>query len=226
MAQKRLRTSLARYRENHHQCAAPNIVVTWKPFQIDPGTNVSGERFADYCQRRWGGSGWTHHLRQEGSRDGAHFANWQWWPNTLKGHQWIQFGTQRHGAESDTLNDILFTAMYEQGINISLIDSLLDLAKKEFPDWNSNELRQYLESTETARAVQREIDDGRRKFKIRGVPYFVIGVVQDNTSNNEQGRQTSSTTTKPPYGFSGAQKPETFDAIFEELYHDIMNDEE
>lgn len=32
--------------------------------------------------------------------------------------------------------------------------------------------------------------------------------------------------TKLPDGFSGAQKPKTFDAIFEGLYHDIMNDEE
>lgn len=223
MAQKRLRTSLARYRNQHRQQddgKAPDIVVTWKPFQIDPGTKIAGERFADYCQRRWGGSGWTHHLRQEGSRDGATFSNWQWWPNTLKGHQWIQFGTQRYGADSDKLNDILFTAMYEQGINISLIDSLVELAQKEFPDWNSNELRQYLESTETARAVQHEIDEGRRQFQIRGVPYFVVGVVQEG----EEGQ--TSKKNKPPYGFSGAQKPETFDAIFEELVQDIMNDEE
>ena len=47
---------------------------------------------------------------------------------------------QCYGANSDKLNDILFTAMYEQGINISLIHILLDLAKKEFPNWNSNEL--------------------------------------------------------------------------------------
>ena len=66
---------------------------------------------------------------------------------------------QCYGANSDKLNDILFTAMYEQGINISLIHILLDLAKKEFPNWNSNELQEYLESTEAARAVKQEIDD-------------------------------------------------------------------
>lgn len=60
------------------------VQVEWKPFQIDPGTATQGEEFETYCRRRWGSSGWTNHLRQQGKKDGALFADWKWWPNTLK----------------------------------------------------------------------------------------------------------------------------------------------
>lgn len=58
--------------------------VEWKPFQIDPNTALEGEEFEAYCQRRWGSSGWTRSLRQQGKQDGVRFANWKWWPHTLK----------------------------------------------------------------------------------------------------------------------------------------------
>jgi hypothetical protein len=39
----------------------------------DSGTNPPGENFEAYNQRRWGSSGWTNHLKQEGREDGAMF---------------------------------------------------------------------------------------------------------------------------------------------------------
>ena len=51
------------------------VAVEWKPYIIDPGTNVDGETVESYCKRRWGGSGWTKSLKVEGRKDGANFAN-------------------------------------------------------------------------------------------------------------------------------------------------------
>jgi predicted DsbA family dithiol-disulfide isomerase len=150
------------------------VEIDWKPYQIDPGTAVNGEAFEDYNQRRWGSSSWTNHLRREGAKDGAKFSNWQWWPNTLKSHQWIQYGVEKHGLSTDHLNSVLFTALYEQGVNLSLVDALVELGKAEFPDCSKQDLRMYLEEDRGANQVRREIDQGRRNYRIRGVPFFVV----------------------------------------------------
>ena len=65
------------------------------PYQIDPGTNPGGEEFEAYNRRRWGGSGWTRRLIEEGRRDGANFADWRWWPSTLKAHQLVRYAEER-----------------------------------------------------------------------------------------------------------------------------------
>lgn len=64
--------------------------VEWRPFQIDPGTKASDETVSEYCRRRWGGAGWTDHLKQEGRKDNAKFNDWQWWPSTLKARQLVR----------------------------------------------------------------------------------------------------------------------------------------
>jgi predicted DsbA family dithiol-disulfide isomerase len=178
------------------------IAVEWKPYQIDPGTAVGGEKFEAYNRRRWGSSGWTVRLKQEGRKDDAPFANWKWWPNTLKAHQWIQYGVETHQLETDGLNKILFRALYEEGANLSLTDTLVELGQTNFPDCDADNLRDYLENDRGAAAVQQEIQRGRRRYRISGVPFFVVGT-EDETST--------------PYAFSGAQPPSTFLEVFRKL---------
>jgi predicted DsbA family dithiol-disulfide isomerase len=178
------------------------VQVTWKPYQIDPGTALNGEDFEAYCRRRWGGSGWTNHLKREGSRDGASFWNWKWWPNTTRAHQWILYGVEKHGADTDRLNSVLFQALYEDGQNISLVETLVALGRTEFSDCDADDLRDYLENNKGKVAVQQEIAEGRTKYNIRSVPFFVIGL---------EGSPAI------PYGLSGAQPASAFQTIFEEL---------
>lgn len=159
----------------------------------------------DYCRRRWGGSGWTQRLRTTGQPDGATFGGWQWWPNTLRGHQFIQYGRDRHGADTSRMNAVLFDAMYERGANLALVDTLAALAAQEFPDWNQQDLSDYLRDNRGAEQVQEEIAQGRQRYRITGVPYFVIGAEPSS---------------QPPYAFSGAQPAETFREILEELADD------
>lgn len=181
------------------------IDVEWKPFQIDPGTAADGEEFEAYNRRRWGSSGWTNHLRREGKKDGANFANWKWWPNTLKSHQLVQYGLEKHQIPTNQMNRILFESVYEEGENISLTDTLIRIAQAHFSNWNWDELRNYLEENEGAIQVQQDIARGRRQYGISGVPFFVIGAYQDG---NKKGT---------PYGVSGAQSPSALLNIFEEL---------
>lgn len=175
--------------------------MEWKPYIIDPSINTSGEEFEAYNRKRWGSSGWTNHLKSEGSKDGATFQNWKWWPNTMKSHCLVKFAKERYGVESSLSNSVLFKALYEEGKNISLTDVLVQIGKDDL-GLPENELRDYLVNEEGISEVKDVIRNGQRKYRISGVPFFIIG--KDGSND-------------PPFGISGAQKSKTFVNIFEEL---------
>lgn len=192
-------------REAIQRTPAATVQVTWRPYQIDPGTSVNGEDLEAYCNRRWGGSSWTHHLKREGARDGALFRNWKWWPNTTRAHQFVQYGVEKHGSDTDRLNAVLFQPLYEEGQNISLVETLVALGRMEFTDCDINDLRDYLVNNKGNAIVQQDISRIRRDYNVRSVPFFVIEV-QGSTAR--------------PYGLSGAQTASAFQEIFEDLSAD------
>lgn len=195
--------------------------VEWRPFQIDPGTKITGETVDDYCRRRWGGSGWTNHLKQEGRKNdtGANFNNWKYWPHTSKAHQLVQFCSSSLDSSSsfspyctsDRINQLLFEAEYERGENISLVDVLVRIGQDAgVPTSKLDELRQYLEKDEGKSKVESDIRNGRKRYGISGVPFFIV-----TTAGSEQQQQQ-----QKPYAFSGAQSTETLLEIFNELSDD------
>lgn len=211
MGQKRLEKAIASFQSRHHstsQQQSPLVIqVEWKPYIIDPGTNPTGEDFEAYNRRRWGSSGWTHHLKSEGRKDGATFQRWDWWPNTMKAHCLVKFANEKYDIETSRSNSVLFDALYEQGKNISLTDVLVQVGKDDL-DLPESELHSYLESGEGVLEVKNEIKKGQREYQISGVPFFVIS--KDDGDDGGQQQQ--------PYGLSGAQKSQTFEDVFEDLY--------
>lgn len=202
MAQNRLRTAIS---ESHSNLGA-EFCVDWKPFQIDPDTDPNGERFAAYCDRRWGGSGWTNHLRSEGRKDNANFSNWKWWPNTTKAHQFVSFASQKYGVSTDATNQFLFDALYEKGENISLTETLVRIGFDSggilAGKGNTDELRSFLERDEGKDEMFKAIKLGRSQYSITSVPFFII----EREGSNAR-----------PYGLSGAQKSSAFRSTFEKL---------
>jgi len=184
------------------------IEIEWKPYQIDPGTKEEGEEYLAYNRRRWGGDGWTGSLRRAGRKVGANFANWKWWPNTGKAHQLVGFAKEK-GIDTSLCNQVLFEACYEEGQNLSLVDTLVELGVQKLGLSNfESELRTYLSEGSGSRRVQKEISQGRDQYRIRGVPFFVVGLQPQSADVR-------------PYGFSGAQPPDAFLQIFQELAENI-----
>eukprot|EP00980_Cylindrotheca_fusiformis_P003556 scaffold791_cov115-Cylindrotheca_fusiformis.AAC.14 len=201
VGKQRLNKAISQFRQEE-EGKNKEIKVDWKPFMIDPATNPNGETVKDYCQRRWGGAGWTNSLKTEGKKDGADFGNWQWWPHTSKAHQLVQYCNENGVCSSDVVNESLFRAQYENGENISDVTTLVQIGKKlGLLEAKEDELTEYLTQDQGKAKVEQEINIGRRKYGISGVPFFVIG--KDDASR--------------PYGFSGAQKPDTFLDLFKEL---------
>lgn len=160
---------------------------------IDPGTKTEGEEFEAYNIRRWGSSGWTHGLKRSGRKVGANFSDWQTWPNTLKAHQLIAYVTDP--PTTAECNAAVFDAMYECGENVSLVDTLVKIGTERLgvSDEETADLRTHLQNNAGAKEVMKEIQTGRKRYQISGVPFFVVGAVNGNSS---LGR---------PHGFSGAQ---------------------
>eukprot|EP00977_Amphora_coffeiformis_P022098 scaffold10446_cov153-Amphora_coffeaeformis.AAC.2 len=88
--------------------------------------------------------------------------------------------------------------MYEEGQNISLVDTLLSIAQTHFPAWDVVDLRDYLEANKGAALVKQEIALGRRR---------------------EGG-------TSQPYGMSGAQSPSTLLRVLEDVANEMDEDDD
>ena len=141
------------------------------------------------------------HLKSEGRKDGANFAEWKWWPATSKAHQLVQYCAQNEVCSTDRVNALLFQAEYERGENISLVECLVKVGQEAGVS-NLDDLQRYLINDEGKSKVEQDISSGRRKYGISGVPFFVI-------SGNDASQR--------PYVFSGAQGTDTFVELFEEL---------
>jgi predicted DsbA family dithiol-disulfide isomerase len=165
---------------------------------IDAATKPDGEEFEAYNIRRWGGSGWTGHMKSEGRKDGATFKKWVTWPNTFKAHQLIRLAENK-GVDTNLSNKALFEAVYEEGQNISLVDTLVEIATGKL-GLSAEEVRDCLEFDRLGDEIKSDINAGRRKYDISGVPFFIIGA---------EGRKGL------PYAMSGAQSPNTFLKTFE-----------
>jgi predicted DsbA family dithiol-disulfide isomerase len=193
---------------------------------IDPNTNINGEEFESYNIRRWGSSSWTHSLIRQGRSVGANFTNWVVWPNTLRAHQLINYVVTHHNPNqrdekvdvpslTSECNAAIFHAMYECGANVSLVDTLVNIGieKLGIPVSKKEELRTHLETNAGSKAVMNEIQLGRKRYNISGVPYFIVGaVITDDDENDGPPRIVGKS-----YEFSGAQESDAFVNMFNEL---------
>jgi len=173
-----------------------SITVNWHPYIIDKNTATLGEDYMAYNTRRWGGDGWTRSLRKTGQQDGLEFKNWKTWPNSLHGHRLIHLAGIQKGPEGQgKAKDLLFRMIYEDGKNVSDVDTLIEAAK----ELGLEGAEDYLKSSSNVDLVLSEDSRAKSQMKISGVPYFVI------SSDNKQNETVS---------LSGAQGTERFLAAF------------
>lgn len=71
-------------------------------------------------------------------------------------------------------NSVLFRALYEEGKNISLVKTCVELGLLKLGLRNREDLKRYLENNEGLKDVFKEIEYGKNMYAIKSVPYFVI----------------------------------------------------
>jgi predicted DsbA family dithiol-disulfide isomerase len=173
-----------------------SVTVCWHPYIIDKNTAKHGENYMDYNIRRWGSDEWTQSLRNSGRRIGLEFRNWQTWPNTVHAHRLVHLAGQQKGpVGQNAAKDLLFHMIYEDGRNISEIETLIEAAHQLQLE-NADE---YLKSNKDIDVILSEDMNAKTNLKISGVPFFTV-----------RDKQMS-------YTLSGAQSSDNFLKAFSQL---------
>lgn len=167
------------------------FALHWHPYMIDTATNPKGEDYTAYNVQRWGGDGWTAQLRRSGKPDGALFASWKTWPNTLHAHRLAEHA-QRTGKGCQA-QDKLFERIYELGGNVSDKSILLQVAN----DLQLDDADAFLQSDAGLEEVIAADADAKQR-NVRSVPFFLIGA--ENLNNR--------------HALSGAQQTDAYLAVF------------
>jgi len=173
---------------------AAKIMVHYHPFMIDPGTQPDGEPYADYNRRRWGGDGWTHSMKQMGRREGAAYANWVTWPNTTHCSRLLMLAEQHNMG--DAVIGQLYKACYEEGLNVSLRETVANVACQVGVPGGEAYVRSDEGMRELESVLRNPVVNGKR---VRAAPTFSVRV--------GDAAQT----------FSGAQESDAWLSILEQV---------
>jgi predicted DsbA family dithiol-disulfide isomerase len=109
-----------------------DVDITWHAFLLDRNyhsMHPDGEPLEPYYQAKFGKDAESikKRLTDSGAPDGALFSNWTWRSSTFPGHRLVALG-RAHG-KSHATKEHLFKKIYEQGENISSIESLIQAGK-------------------------------------------------------------------------------------------------
>lgn len=170
-------------------------IVRWHAFQINPGIRPEGEDYRKVMIGRLGGVAQFEARMKQYNEYGAHYGlkfNMdivKYTPNTTLSHQLIAIAPE---DKKEQLIENIYTAYFEDGINIGDVDALVQVARV-IGITNDAELKMRLTKGDGIEKVELG-QRNAQKLGIKGVPYFVI---------NEE------------ISLSGLQSPNEFIKLFE-----------
>jgi len=168
LGKKRLETAL---REN-----GENVVVRWRPFQLDPSIPAEGVDRVAYMRKKFGDTGRIEaaheRLRALGAADGIafDFARIARAPNTLDAHRLIRWA---YGAGAqDRVVERLFQRYFVEGRDIGERDSLIETAAECGMD--AELVGKLLDDGADVTEVREEISQAQQ-IGVTGVPFYILG---------------------------------------------------
>ena len=173
------------------------VAVEWRPFQLHPDMPREGMDRKTAIAAKFGSLENARQIYQRVSEAGKkagvefNFEAIPKTPNTLDAHRLIHWAGQ--AGVQDTMVEVLFRKFFNDGQDIGDREVLIDAASEAGLD--SQEIADKLASEQDLEQVRQQ-DFQARSMGINGVPFFVF--------NHK-------------YGASGAQPPEVFLQIFEQL---------
>ncbi len=151
------------------------VQVIWRAYQLYPGVPDNGMAMRDFARQRYGDSDRSASRSQLQTEAGAlglrmDFERIPRMPNTFNGHRLLhrarQFGVQHQ------LADTLFESHFERGEDVGATEVLAVAAARHGMD--HNETVAYLQGTDGADAVRREIERASN-VGVGGVPCYLLG---------------------------------------------------
>ncbi|KAF9363310.1 hypothetical protein BGX34_004416 [Mortierella sp. NVP85] len=189
IGKKRLETAITSFKSKAENKEV-EFEVNWHPYQLDPSASETPVPKMVMYSRKFGQDRAPlirDRMIQVGKEEGIQFAYDGNIVNTLNSHRLIAYAT-KHGKQDEMVNQ-LFKDYFEEN-KCGEIDTLIDSAAKVGLD--REKVAQFLKSDEGAQEIKAEINKAKTQG-VQGVPFFTI-----NGS----------------YSCSGAQEPQTFEALF------------
>jgi predicted DsbA family dithiol-disulfide isomerase len=152
-----------------------NVVVTWRPFQLDPTIPAEGVDRKAYMQAKFGDGGRIEeihaHLSELGAAEGIpyDFDAIQTSPNSLNAHRLLRWAAE--AGVQNPLKERLMDLFWTQGIDIGKIDVLAEAAASVGMDRAIVASR--LAGDDDRDTVTAEIAYFQR-MGVRGVPTFIF----------------------------------------------------
>lgn len=167
---------------------SPSITITapaiaalhcsWHPFLLDPSLPAEGvDKLASY-EAKFGKARVAQilpHMAGVGAATQPPIA-FKWGgkiAGTLASHRLIELAMAKGGEElQNKCVEELFKDYFEREANIGDVDTLVNAAARAGMD--AGEVRTYLQSNEGAERVLKEVRAWSTKFRISGVPFFIV----------------------------------------------------
>jgi predicted DsbA family dithiol-disulfide isomerase len=171
--------------------------IQWRPYQLSPEVPEEGRNYKEHLIEKFGSAkgldGAWQRLTQIGSEIGIHFKfdKIEKSVNTLRLHSLI--GAMTDKTKQGHLTEIFFQAHFEDGIDLTVKDSVFALVKDFFV--SKEEFDSIWDDSENKEEIRKEISYYHQNG-ISGVPYFIF---------------------QNKYAVSGAQNPEVFREVMETI---------
>lgn len=178
-------------------------VVTFRPYQLDPGSPDTPEPLRDRLQRKFGpqAASMLARVTQQAEGEGLEM-NWERAisVNTRTAHRLLEFVRRTSGAARQrALMDELFSLYFTAGGNVGDVSQLAEAASRAGLDRET--MHAYLESEAGVEELEREFD-AARQLGVQAVPTFVI-----NGRYGVQGAQPAATLAETIAEVARRQRP-------------------
>jgi predicted DsbA family dithiol-disulfide isomerase len=152
-----------------------NVVVTWRPFQLDPTIPAEGVNRKDYMRAKFGDGGRIEeiheHLAELGKAEGIEydFDAIKTSPNSFNAHRLLRWAAE--AGVQNVLKERLMSLFWTEGVDIGDLDVLAVAAGTVGLD--SIAIRKRLATDDDRDTVAAEIAYFRR-MGVQGVPTFIF----------------------------------------------------
>lgn len=149
--------------------------IYYRPFMLNPDMPADGMDRSTYLQLKFGGLRPAEHILQSIARAAQadhvqiDFDRVRRTPNTLDCHRLMRWA-RTAGVQLEVADD-MFTAYFQQGIDVSDREYLIDLARRVGMDHRL--VAELLRAGKDTDLIRRE-DNHARSLGVKGVPFYIV----------------------------------------------------
>lgn len=152
-----------------------NFDITWRPYQLYPDLPREGVDRKEFMSRAFRdpeqAKAGSNAIKEAGIAENIafDFSAMKWLPNTLDSHRLVRWASSA-GCQ-DEIVELLFSAYFEQGLDVGNHDVLVDLAKRAGMD--TELVSKLFKLDDDIELIKRE-HQAARDMEIYGVPTFIL----------------------------------------------------